>query len=361
MKKLRVNLSEERSYDILIERGLIGSAGERIKEIYDGKRIAVITDSTVKTLYSDTLASSLKEAGFEVKVIDFPAGEPSKNMDTVIDLYDELLNPVPFAMTRGDLIIALGGGVTGDMAGFVAATLLRGIPFVQIPTTLLAQVDSSVGGKVAVDLKQGKNLAGVFYQPKLVLIDPDTLNTLSDRIFADGLAEVIKYGMIRDKKLFETIEKAKSRANLLPFMEDIIYTCCDIKREIVENDEFDTGERMFLNFGHTLGHVFEKLGNYSLYMHGEAVSCGMVAMLKIGEKLSLTEKGNAERLENLLVSYALPVKPGNVSSQAVTETLAYDKKGIGDDITAVFCEKPGESFLKKISKKELAKLYDEIL
>ncbi len=361
MKKLRVNLSEGRSYDILIESGLLKDAGGKIKEVYTGRRIAVITDSTVKVLYAEKLVASLEKSGFETKVINFPAGEPSKNMDTVISLYDALLEPVPFAVTRSDLIIALGGGVTGDMAGFVAATLLRGIPFVQIPTTLLSQVDSSVGGKVAVDLKQGKNLAGVFYQPKLVLVDPDTLKTLSDRIFSDGLAEVIKYGMIRDKALFEVIEKAKSRENLIPFMEDIIYTCCDIKREIVEHDEFDTGERMLLNFGHTLGHVFEKLGNYSLYMHGEAVSCGMVAILKIGENLSLTEKGNAKRLENLLNSYSLPVKPDNVSAKDVVETLSYDKKGSGDDITVVFCKNPGESFFKKMSKKELAGLSEEII
>ena len=215
MRKLHVNLSENRSYDILIESGLINCAGEKIKAVYSGKRIAVITDSTVNTLYADKLVSSLRKSGYVTKVIDFPAGEPSKNMDTVISLYDALLDPVPFAVTRGDLIIALGGGVTGDMAGFVAATLLRGIPFVQIPTTLLSQVDSSVGGKVAVDLKQGKNLAGVFYQPKLVLIDPETLKTLSDRVFSDGLSEVIKYGMIRDKNLFEIIEKAESKEKLL--------------------------------------------------------------------------------------------------------------------------------------------------
>ena len=184
-----------------------------------------------------------------------------------------------------------------------------------------------------------------------MLIDPDTLKTLSDRIFSDGLSEVIKYGMIRDKSLFEIIEKAKSRENLDALMEDIIYTCCDIKRMIVENDEFDTGERMFLNFGHTLGHVFEKLGNYSTYMHGEAVACGMMAISKIGEKLSLTEKGNAKRLEEVLGAYNLPVKPGRVSPDAVVETLSYDKKGSGDDITTVFCKTVGESFLQKISKK----------
>lgn len=356
MKKLRVNLSEGRSYDILIENGLLKSAGEKIKTVYNGKRIAVITDSNVKKLYAEKLTEALEKSGFEVKVIDFPAGESSKNMDTVINLYDELLNPTPFAVTRGDLIITLGGGVTGDMAGFVSATLLRGIPFVQIPTTLLAQVDSSVGGKVAVDLKQGKNLAGVFYQPKLVIIDPDTLDTLEDRVFSDGLSEVIKYAVIKDKKLFSVLEDAKNRKDLKLQMDEIIRICCDIKRKIVEKDEFDTGERMLLNFGHTLGHAFEKLGNYSKYMHGEAVSCGMVEILKIGEKENITEKGTAKKVEEVLRKYNLPTKADKISNDVLMQTLSYDKKGSGKDITLVLCKKIGKAILKKYDKSVLKDL-----
>ena len=354
MKQLHVNLSGGRDYDIFIENGLLGQSGEKIKEVYKGGRIAVITDSNVKPLYAQMVVRSLEKAGFLVKLIDFPAGEPSKNLDTVVSLYDALLNSEPFPMTRGDLIVALGGGVTGDMVGFVAATLLRGIPFVQIPTTLLAQVDSSVGGKVAVDLKQGKNLAGVFYQPKLVLIDPETLSTLSDRVFFDGLSEVIKYGMIRDEKLFNLLESSSSREELLPYMEEIIRVCCDIKRIIVEQDEMDFGERMVLNFGHTLGHAFEKLGNYSTYMHGEAVACGMAAICEIGEQQGITPAGTAQRLKNMLSAYGLPVKAEKVPQEMLIQTLAYDKKGSGSSITLVLCEQIGKAILHKTSKQTFA-------
>ncbi len=361
MKKLHVNLSGGRDYDIFIENGLLQKAGERIKEVFQGERIAVITDSNVRPLYADTVVSSLEKAGFAVKLIDFPAGEQSKNLETVVQLYDGLLHPDPFPMTRGDLIVALGGGVAGDMVGFAAATLLRGIPFVQIPTTLLAQVDSSVGGKVAVDLKQGKNLAGMFYQPKQVLIDPQTLKTLSDRIFFDGLAEVIKYGMIRDEKLFQLLEGCKNREELLPHMEEIIRVCCHIKKEIVEQDEMDTGERMVLNFGHTLGHAYEKLGHYSTYMHGEAVACGMVAICEIGERQGITPSGTAQRLRALLSTFGLPVKAEKVPIKALVETLAYDKKGSGGSITLVLCKRIGEAILQKTSKETFAQWVQETI
>ncbi|MBC8560902.1 3-dehydroquinate synthase [Fumia xinanensis] len=361
MKSLHVNLSGGRDYDIFIQNGLLRQAGEKIKEVYKGGRIAVITDSNVKPLYAETVLESLKKAGFQVKLLDFPAGEPSKNLDTVVSLYDGLLNPDPFPVTRGDLIVALGGGVVGDMVGFAAATLLRGIPFVQIPTTLLAQVDSSVGGKVAVDLKQGKNLAGVFYQPKRVLIDPETLTTLSDRVFFDGLSEVIKYGMIRDEELFELLESCHSREELLPHMEEIIRVCCHIKKEIVERDEMDTGERMVLNFGHTLGHAYEKLGHYSTYMHGEAVACGMVSICEIGERQGRTLPGTADRLKKMLCTYGLPVEAQKVPQEALIGTLAYDKKGSGGSITLVLCERIGKAALQKVPKETFAQWVHEIV
>ena len=191
MKELLVALSEGRSYDITIEKGILSRCGQEIRKVYNGSQVCVITDSNVAPLYLGKVTASLKEAGFQVKTMAFAAGEKSKNMETLVSLYDGMLSPLPFPMTRGGLVVALGGGVVGDMVGFAAATLFRGIPFVQIPTTLLAQVDSSVGGKVAVDLKQGKNLAGAFYQPKAVLIDPETLDTLPARVFQDGLAEVV--------------------------------------------------------------------------------------------------------------------------------------------------------------------------
>lgn len=354
MKQLTVALPAGRSYDITISRGILSRCGEELRRVYSGKEIAVITDSNVGPLYAKTVIASLREAGFAVKSVSFPAGEPSKNMETLVKLYDGLLSPYPFPMTRGGLIVALGGGVTGDMAGFAAATLFRGVPFVQIPTTLLAQVDSSVGGKVAVDLKQGKNLAGAFYQPRAVLIDPDTLDTLPDRVFFDGMAEVVKYGLIGDAPLFALLEGCAGRKELSEQIEEIIFRSCGQKRRIVEHDEQDTGERMLLNFGHTLGHAYEKLGNYSRYMHGEAVSCGMAAILRIGEAHGLTKPGTAARAEALLSRFGLPTRPDSIPPEALKETLSYDKKGDGGSLTAVFCRDVGEAFLQKMPKAEFA-------
>ena len=355
MKELLVALSEGRSYDITIEKGILSRYGQEIRKVYNGSQVCVITDSNVAPLYLGKVTASLKEAGFQVKTMAFAAGEKSKNMETLVSLYDGMLSPLPFPMTRGGLVVALGGGVVGDMVGFAAATLFRGIPFVQIPTTLLAQVDSSVGGKVAVDLKQGKNLAGAFYQPKAVLIDPETLDTLPDRVFQDGLAEVVKYGVLGDERLFSLLESCKDRQELMTHMEEIVYTCCDAKRTIVERDEKDTGDRMLLNFGHTLGHAYEKLGNYEVYMHGEAVSCGMVKILAIGEEQGFTEKGTADRVKALLSRFGLPVEPEAIPPEALRQVLAYDKKGNGGTLTVVLCRKMGESFLHPMEKSEFSR------
>ena len=360
MKQLRVALSGGRSYDITISRGILARCGEEIRKIYTGSEVCVITDSNVAPLYGQIVAGSLESAGFQVKTVVFPAGEPSKSMDTLVRLFDGMLDPDPFPLTRGGLVVALGGGVTGDIAGFAAAALFRGIPFVQIPTTLLAQVDSSVGGKVAVDLKQGKNLAGAFYQPRAVLMDPNALDTLPDRVFFDGMAEVVKYGVIGDTALFALLESCGTRAgcavraDFAAHMEEILYRSCDQKRRIVEQDETDTGGRMVLNFGHTLGHVYEKLGNYNLYMHGEAVSCGMAEILRIGEAQGFTQQGTAERVCALLSRMGLPTAPQKVDPAALKETLAYDKKGKGASITAVFCKEIGEAFLQTMTKAQLA-------
>lgn len=355
MKELLVALSEGRSYDITIEKGILSRCGQEIRKVYNGSQACVITDSNVAPLYLGKVTASLKEAGFQVKTMAFAAGEKSKNMETLVSLYDGMLSPLPFPMTRGGLVVALGGGVVGDMVGFAAATLFRGIPFVQIPTTLLAQVDSSVGGKVAVDLKQGKNLAGAFYQPKAVLIDPETLDTLPARVFQDGLAEVVKYGVLGDERLFSLLESCKDRQELMTHMEEIVYTCCDAKRTIVERDEKDTGDRMLLNFGHTLGHAYEKLGNYEVYMHGEAVSCGMVKILAIGEEQGFTEKGTADRVKALLSRFGLPVEPEAIPPEALRQVLAYDKKGNGGTLTVVLCRKMGESFLHSMEKSEFSR------
>ncbi len=349
VKSLHVSL-QENSYDIHIGNGVLEHIGDYIASIFNGKRVAVVSDSNVTPLYAGKLYRALTACGYTVKNVSFPAGEKSKNLQTLELLYDALLNPTPFAVTRSDLIIALGGGVTGDMVGFAAATLLRGVPYVQIPTTLLSQVDSSVGGKVAVDLKQGKNLAGVFYQPKMVLIDPSTLDTLSDRVFFDGMGEVIKYGYIADQVLYNIIDHCKNRAELMQQMDEIIYRSVDIKRGIVERDEKDTGERMVLNFGHTFGHGYEKLGNYETYMHGEAVCCGMEHVLRLGEALDITPNGYAKGLRKLLDRFGLPYAPSGVDKEKLYQTLAHDKKGSGDSITVIFVKEMGTAVMKKMPK-----------
>ena len=250
MKTLTVALPG-REYDILIERGLLNRVGEQLRAVLPGaSRLFVVTDSHVGPIYLEQLEEQIKGAGFCVSTCTVPAGESSKSPEQLAVLWEQMMAA---GLTRSDAVVALGGGVVGDLAGFAAATVLRGVDFVQIPTTLLAQVDSSVGGKVAVDLRAGKNLAGAFWQPKLVLMDPDVLDTLPDAIFADGMAEVIKYGCIQDAAFFDFLARRSSRREIMAEIEHVLYTCCDLKRKVVVEDERDTGARMILNFGHTLG------------------------------------------------------------------------------------------------------------
>ena len=296
-----VEVKTGRPYNILIEHGIIDHAGEYIRPLTKAIRAVIISDTNVSPIYSQRVKNSLENNGFETSVFVFQAGESSKRLSTIEKMYTHLFE---HNITRTDIIIALGGGVTGDMAGFAAATYLRGIDFVQIPTSLLAQVDSSVGGKTAVDLPTGKNLVGAFWQPILVLIDSDTLDTLPEKFFKDGLGEVVKYGCIRSESLFERLENENAK----DFIDDIIFECVSIKRDVVEHDEHDTGERAILNFGHTLGHALEKLNNYENLTHGEAVSAGSAIITRISENNGLTAKGTAQRLENLLKKYELPIK-----------------------------------------------------
>ncbi len=335
-----------RAYDIMIERGLFDTAGEQIRSVTTAAKAAVVSDSNVAPLYAQRLLNSMGKNGFTVKLITVPAGEKSKSLAMTEYLYDEMLD---FELTRSDLIVALGGGVVGDLTGFAASTLLRGIPFVQIPTTLLSQVDSSVGGKVAVDLPRGKNLVGTFCQPKRVLIDPDCLQTLPERFLADGMAEVIKYGAIFDKNLFALLESITDKQNLFAKMEEIIYTCCNWKRQIVEEDEFDTGKRMVLNFGHTFGHAIEKEYHYETYTHGEAVAAGMVMACEFGEKNGITEVGCAERMRKILAQYHLPTD-AEISHDALTAAMAVDKKGEGSLINLILLSEIGNAVIQKFEK-----------
>ncbi len=345
MQTLRVNIPN-REYDIKIENGLIDRCGDEILSLFKPCRVAVITDSNVAPLYGERLINSLKNCGFDPFLTTVAAGENSKSMEMLEFLYGELLTN---GITRSDLIIALGGGVVGDLTGFCAATLLRGIPFVQIPTTLLAQVDSSVGGKVAVNLPFGKNLVGNFYQPKQVLIDPDCLATLSDRVFCDGMAEVIKYGVILDEKLFETLENAPSRQKIMEIAASVIYRCCELKKLVVEADELDLGGRMILNFGHTFGHAIEKKYNFKDYTHGEAVAAGMVMAAKYGEREGITPLGTADRIIKLITAFNLP-EWVDIDEKSLKNAISVDKKGKGNLVSLIIPEKIGRVIIKDTEK-----------
>lgn len=347
MKKVEVKTG--RSYDILIEHNILSQAGKYIRNITKAIRTVIVSDSNVAPIYADTVKKSLEENGFETSVFVFDAGETSKRLSTIEKMYIHFFEN---NITRTDIIVALGGGVTGDMAGFASASYLRGIDFVQIPTSLLSQIDSSVGGKTGVDLSTGKNLVGAFWQPRLVLIDPETLNTLPDIFFIDGLGEAVKYGCIKSLSLFERMEKE----NVKDFIDDLIFECVSIKRDIVERDERDTGERAILNFGHTFGHALEKLTNYSGLTHGEAVSTGSALITKISEENGLTEKGTTERLIKLLKKYNLPTSTDFSLSDIVTATKG-DKKSTGKSINFIMLNKIGECFIKKINTEDFAAFF----
>lgn len=349
MSILEINL-KEKNYPIYIEKGLIDNIGEEIKKIYNNEKIAIITDKNVEKLYGEKIINSLKE-DFRVKMISLEPGEKSKSIDVAQNVYDELLD---FGITRGDLIIAFGGGVVGDLGGFISSTLLRGIPFVQIPTSLLSQIDSSIGGKVAVNLSKGKNLIGSFYHPEAVYIDPQVLETLDKRFLYDGIAEVIKYGCIRDENLFKDLLEYSDDEELLDNIEKIIYKCCKIKKDIVENDEKDMGERMLLNFGHTLGHALEKYFDYEIYTHGEAVAVGMYSITKNSEEMGLTQIGTVDKIKSILKKYKLPYKLPYVNRIEVIENIALDKKNKGNNINLILLNKIGDSFIKNIDRKDVS-------
>lgn len=334
MKRIAVHTG--RPYDIIIARGCLPELGARAFSLLpEAQRVCVISDSNVAPLYEETVMDSLRDAGLKPSLFVFPAGEASKNADTINRIYADF---AAHRLTRADFAVALGGGVTGDMCGFAAATYMRGIPFVQVPTSLLSQVDSSVGGKTGYDLPQGKNLVGAFWQPSLVLIDPDVLRTLPDHCLYDGMAEVIKTASIKDKGLFEALEEQNIS------MEDLICACVDIKRRVVEQDERDTGARALLNFGHTVGHALEKSYGYRGLSHGQGVAIGMVAITKAAERAGLTQSGTADRLINLLERSHLPVCDPT-PLQTIAEAAGVDKKAVGKDIHLVLLKELGEAFV----------------
>ena len=341
MKKITVKTSK--SYDIIIGTGILDSAGSIISQAVGGQTAAVITDDIVSALYERRLADSLVKSGYRVARYAFPNGESSKNAETYLALLNFLATE---KLSRTDVVIALGGGVVGDLAGFAAACYMRGIKFVQIPTTLLSAVDSSVGGKTAVNLAAGKNLAGVFYQPDAVICDVSLLSTLSGEVFTGGCAEVIKYGVIADFALFESLKKPV-RNNL----EDVIARCVEIKRDVVVEDEYETGARKLLNFGHTVGHAIESLSGYRT-SHGHAVAAGMAIETRAAVCMGICKADCLAGLLQMLRLYNLP-ESTVYDARSLASACLSDKKRDGDTLTMIFPAEIGKCVLKKIPVGEL--------
>jgi len=356
MHEIKVRLPSG-SYKIQIEAGTLGRCGDQIRAVSAAERVVVISDENVWSLYGSQLEAALVNAGFLVDSILIPPGESSKTMECFARVCG---NMADLHVQRDHLIIAFGGGVVGDLAGFAAAVYMRGLPYVQIPTTLLAQVDSSVGGKTAIDLPQGKNLVGAFHQPQMVLTDPDLLKTLDRRHLAEGMAEIIKYGAISDEELFVKLEEYGSIEGALPHMEDIIFHCCDTKRVFVEQDERDGGERQKLNFGHSFGHAIEKMGQYREHSHGEAVALGMVMAAKTGEALGLTPIGTGERLKRIIQAYQLPTEI-NVEYKELVHHMSMDKKNDHGGHKLILLKAMGKSMIYTVAEAELSTILEDIL
>lgn len=348
--KLNVNLPHH-PYDIIIEKGSLKKTGEWVSSLWQPQKIAIITDSQVGPLYLDTVKNSLEVAGFEVIAFEFPEGEASKNLTTVSQAYQFLAN---HGLTRSDGIIALGGGVCGDLAGFVAATYMRGIHFLQIPTSLTAQVDSSIGGKTGVNTPSAKNMVGSFYQPDGVLIDPETLHTLGRRELIEGMGEVIKYGLIADKELWDTLATMDgSITSILEHSEYIIYRSCEVKRQVVVEDELDNGVRLYLNFGHTIGHAIEATAGYGEVMHGEAVAIGMVQIAYIAEQKGLMPAGITEQIRTMCQKFGLPISYTPWDSNKLYNALIHDKKARGKAIKAILVPQIGQARIHQLSLEEM--------
>ena len=350
MKTVTVHASV--TYDILIEKGSLAKCGHYAAQVFKkGSKAAIVTDDTVASLYLDTAKSSLEAAGFTVPVYVFPHGEDSKSAEELFRIYNFLIEN---EVTRSDFIVALGGGVVGDLAGYAAATYLRGIKFMQIPTTFLAAVDSSVGGKTAINIPAGKNLIGAFHQPSLVVCDTETFQTLPPETFADGVAETIKYGLIASKSLFEEMETG----NIQEKIDDIVAQCVSIKRDVVEQDEHDNAIRMILNYGHTLGHAIEKITNHSV-THGHGVAMGMILITQLGEKLGYHSHELTARMEKCIASYGLPTHY-NGSVAELGEAVLHDKKRSGSQIRLIFVKVPGKAEICPLDVDKFIELLREV-
>ena len=345
MRTVTVNAS--RRYEVLIDNGILDRAGDEAAKVIKPSKAAILTDTNVAPLYAERLEKSLVAAGFSVARFTIPAGEQSKSAEQYLSFLNFLAEN---KITRSDNIFALGGGVVGDLAGFAAATYLRGIGFIQIPSTLLAMVDSSVGGKTAIDIPAGKNLVGAFYQPSLVLCDPELLETLSEEVFADGCAEVIKYGIINDSSLFE-----KLKAPIKGQIEDIIENCVRNKRDIVAADERDVGVRQLLNLGHTAAHAIEILSDFEI-THGSAVAIGTALISRAAARLGLCPEGDVAEIVDMLTSYDLPTK-SPFGAKEMAEIALSDKKRSGGRINLIIPFGIGNSQIYEVGVGELEEIF----
>lgn len=346
MQELNVKLTHK-TYPIYIENGLFEKVGETIQRLFPGRKIYVVTDSNIAPIYGTDLVEKLRKLNIQAMLHIIPAGEKSKSHNELLNLYTGFAG---FGITRKDAIIALGGGVTGDLTGFAASTWLRGSGFIQIPTSLLAMVDSSIGGKVAVDLPAGKNLVGSFYHPEVVLIDPMLLKTLPDRHFSDGMAEIIKHGCILDKELFAMLENMESRQAVMEQIESIIYRNCNVKRQVVEQDEREGGLRMILNFGHTFGHAIEKVFHFERYTHGEAIAMGMAFTAELSLKLGYCTRSISHRIRALLERFHLPVDWPEMEPNQVQKAILLDKKAVTNELHLILIRDIGHVFIEKFPK-----------
>ncbi|MDU4959466.1 MAG: 3-dehydroquinate synthase [Sporomusaceae bacterium] len=350
METIRVALNAA-AYDILIGNGLFQQAGCQLRRLTTAARAVVVSDETVAALYGQTLLEQMEAAGFAASMTVIPAGEASKSLAMLEKVYQGF---AAARVSRGDLVVALGGGVVGDLTGFAAATYLRGVPYVQIPTTLLAQIDSSVGGKTAINLPQGKNLAGAFYQPAAVLIDPGLLDSLPQPTLREGLAEALKYGAIADRGLFERIAACRSRDAFFRQAPALIAACCRIKRDVVEEDEKDHGRRLHLNFGHSIGHAIEQVYNFQTYSHGEAVAIGMVKITEGSEQRGFSRPGTAAAIREALAGLGLPVTTPDWDREALLAAMALDKKNTGDKLRLIVLPQLGTAEIIAMSLEEAA-------
>ena len=342
-RKLNVLYNEKPCYDIVIEKDFSKLAESFSALSITGKKICIVTDSNVSPLYAKEVEECLKTTGNQVFVYTFPAGEENKTLDTIADVYEYLiLNK----FDRTDILAALGGGVVGDLTGYVAATYLRGVSFIQIPTTLLSQVDSSIGGKTGVDFRAYKNMVGAFHMPKLVYMNIGVLKSLSQRLFNSGLGEIIKHGLIKDenyyKWLSDNFEKIKSLD--MDALEEMIYVSCAIKKDVVEKDPTEKGDRALLNFGHTLGHAVEKLMNFSLF-HGECVVLGMVVALAISKKRGYISEKEYDDAISVFNSYEFPLEVCGITKEDVVLVSKNDKKMVSNKIKFILLEKIGKAYI----------------